>query len=46
MEPLDELTEGCIKYLKSIGSKSEYVSQIINNQDKIAYKAIENGKIF
>lgn len=43
MEPLDELTENCIKFLRNIGSKSSCVSEIVNNQDKLVYKAIENG---
>ena len=43
MEPLDELTENCIHFLRKIGSSSSNVSQIVNNQDKLVYKAIENG---
>ena len=42
--PLDELTPDCINYLKSIGSNSTKVSEIVNNKDQIVYKAIENGK--
>jgi long-chain-fatty-acid--CoA ligase ACSBG len=44
MEPLDELTETCIEYLKRIGSNATRVSQVINSKDPVVYKAIDNGK--
>jgi hypothetical protein len=44
MEPLDELTDECIKWLASIGSKAKTVSEVIENNDKKVYKAIEDGK--
>ena len=43
LEPLDELTDECIKYLNEIGSNSTKVSQIVNNQDPKVYTAIEKG---
>ena len=43
MEPLDELTDVCISYLKTIGSNATKVSQICDNKDPLVYKAIENG---
>jgi hypothetical protein len=46
LEPLDELMDDCIEYLKSIGSNSTRVSQIIENQDLKVYEAIEKGSIF
>jgi long-chain-fatty-acid--CoA ligase ACSBG len=43
MEPQDELTNDCISFLKSIGSNSTKISDIVDNKDKIIYKEIENG---
>ena len=45
MEPTDELTEDCIKYLYSIGSKSTKISEILENKDPAVYSAIEHGLI-
>lgn len=45
MEPMDELTDICINYLKSIGCNATSVSEIVNNKDTAVYKAIENGKL-
>lgn len=45
-EPLDDLTNDCIAFLQSIGSKSTKVSDIVNHKDKIVYKEIENGLFF
>ena len=41
---LDELTPACIDALKSIGSNSTRISDIIDNKDPLVYKKIENGK--
>ena len=46
MEPLDELTDECIKWLASIGSKAKLISEIIASKDSKVYKAIEDGKTF
>jgi hypothetical protein len=46
MMPLDTLTSDCVKYLKSIGSKSTKVSDILDKKDEIVYKAIENGNFY
>jgi long-chain-fatty-acid--CoA ligase ACSBG len=46
MTPLDTLTPDCVKYLKSLKSNSTKVSEIINNNDPIVYKAIEDGNEF
>ena len=43
MEPLDELTDICSTFLKSIGSNATTVSEIVNSKDSAVYKAIENG---
>jgi long-chain-fatty-acid--CoA ligase ACSBG len=48
MLPSDELTSECIEYLKSIGSTSTRLSQIIKNNNadnKCVYEQIEQGKI-
>ena len=44
LEPLDDLTETCVNWIKSIGSKSTKVSDIINNKDSLVYKEIDKGK--
>jgi long-chain-fatty-acid--CoA ligase ACSBG len=41
--PLDELTYGCIEALKTIGSNSTRVSEIVDNKDSAVYKKIEAG---
>lgn len=46
MEPLNELTDECIKWLASIGSKAKSISEIIETKDSKVYKAIEDGKKF
>ena len=46
MEPLNELTDECIKWLASIGSKAKSISEIIETKDSKVYKAIEDGKTF
>jgi hypothetical protein len=46
MEPLNELTDECIKWLASIGSKAKSISEIIETKDNKVYKAIEDGKTF
>jgi hypothetical protein len=43
MEPLDDLADDCIAYLKSLGSNSTKVSQIVGNQDSKVYEAVEKG---
>ena len=43
MEPLDELADSCIEWLRRNGSSSTKVSQIINSKDPVVYKAIDNG---
>lgn len=43
MTPTDDLTEECITYLRSLGSTSKQVSDIVDNKDSIAYKAIDEG---
>ena len=44
LEPLDDLTESCVNWIKSIGSKSTKISDIIKNKDPLVYKEIEDGK--
>ena len=46
LEPYDELTDECIAYIKSKGSKSTKVSQCINKNDPIVYSLVEAGKYF
>ena len=41
---MDDLTDECIEWLRSIGSESTKVSDIIDHKDSIVYKEIENGK--
>ncbi len=42
--PLDSLTHGCIEALRSIGSNSTKVSEIVARKDLLVYKKIEEGK--
>ena len=42
-EPIDDLTSDCIEWLRSIGSESSKVSDIIEHRDELVYKEIENG---
>jgi long-chain-fatty-acid--CoA ligase ACSBG len=44
MEPLDELTDVCINYLKCLGTSMKTVSSIVGARDPTVYKTIENGK--
>jgi hypothetical protein len=46
LEPLDELADDCIEFLKLKGSKSTKVSECIGHKDSIVYKLIENGLSF
>ena len=43
MEPSDHLKENCIEYLKSVGSNSTRISEIINTKDPFVYNTIEKG---
>lgn len=43
LEPKDELTDDCIEWLKSIGSNSTKVSDIVDNKDPLVYQQIEKG---
>ena len=45
MLPGNELTSECVDYLKSFGSKSTKLSDILNGSDKIVYDLIEKGII-
>ena len=42
--PLDSLTHGCIEALRSIGSYSTKVSEIVARKDLLVYKKIEEGR--
>lgn len=43
MLPTDDLTHDCIEYLKSKGSKSTKLSEILSNNDEIVHNLIEAG---
>jgi hypothetical protein len=43
LEPLDDLTDDCIKYLTSIGSSSKRVSQIVDAKEEIVHNTIFKG---
>jgi long-chain-fatty-acid--CoA ligase ACSBG len=43
MQPSDELTPECIDYIKSFGSSSTKLNDILNGRDKIVYDLIEKG---
>ena len=46
MAPIDDLTDDCINFIKTHGSNSKRVSDIINNKDKIVYDLIEKGLFY
>jgi long-chain-fatty-acid--CoA ligase ACSBG len=43
MVPQDELTEPCLRWVQSLGSKARTVTEIINSKDPLVYKAIDEG---
>ena len=45
LEPQDSLTDEAIKWLKSLGSKSTSISQIIETKDPIVYAQIDKGNL-
>jgi long-chain-fatty-acid--CoA ligase ACSBG len=43
LTPTDDLMPECIEYLKSLGSKSTKLSEVLATRDEVIYKAIEQG---
>jgi long-chain-fatty-acid--CoA ligase ACSBG len=43
LAPTDDLMPECIEYLRSLGSKSTKLSEVLANRDEVVYKAIEQG---
>lgn len=43
LEPTDDLTDECINFLKTVGSNSRKVSDIVNNQSHPIYAVIDKG---
>ena len=43
MLPLDDLLPECLDYLKSLGSTSTKLSEILSSKDSIVYGAIETA---
>ena len=43
MLPLDDLLPECLDYLKSLGSASTKLSEILSSKDSIVYGAIETA---
>jgi hypothetical protein len=46
MEPLDELTDVCRKYLETHGSRATSVKQICDNKKDPIYNVINEGGVF
>ncbi len=44
--PTDDLMPECIDYLKTLGSRSTKLSEILNNHDDIVYKALDIGNSY